>query len=345
MIDILTDDCIKVIKSNLSYIDKLCYKLSNKYNYNHFKLDNFRDVFIKRLLDHNIVPTLNDAKLFCDNLYNTGAYVAGSFILDCLHNTNYHGDIDIYDQTGFDLFVFENPHDSKFSNHVDIYDKTGFDLFHTEKDTRWGNHKCCQEEKDREFQNLGSDFFSPIGTGNDNLKFTQSLYKMGFASVTSEGSPDPIIRCFHHKSHSLYRPYQYGKYLDIGKDYLQIIPIKMKLITGERSFIPRFIKATFDLDICQNIFDGNKLYIKNLNKLIYKYDYIKPNTRFMLTVYPIENDKELDNTKNRMKLNEYNGETLLCLNIITRSRPLLSPYFTPDLFASRCAFDQPELWR
>lgn len=75
----------------------------------------------------------------------------------------------------------------------------------------------------------------------------------------------------------------------------------MNLKQNERSVIPRFIKSTFDLDICQNIFDGKKLQLKNLNKLIYKYDYIKPNTRFMLTVYEQEEKNEEEATKNRMK--------------------------------------------
>jgi len=30
------------------------------------------------------------------------------------------------------------------------------------------------------------------------------------------------------------------------------------------------------MDICKNYFDGEKLYIKNLTKLVGKYDFYKP---------------------------------------------------------------------
>ena len=277
MLDILIDDCINNIKSHLSYIDMLCYKMTCKSNYNKIKLPNFKDVFIKRLLEHNIVPSLQDAEVLCDNLYNTGAYVAGSFILDCLFNTNFHHDIDIYDQTGFDLIPKRN------------------ETF---------LHECCQEEKDRKYEYYNTDKFYKY-KGSDpnpkNLPFTQSLYKLNFINLTSVGSPDPIIRSFLHASNPIAkRGYKYNKYDDIENNSIQIIPIDLKPYPNERSFIPRFIRLTFDLDICQNIFDGKRLQIKNLNKLIHKYDYIKPNTRFMLSVYQQDERDEEENTKNRM---------------------------------------------
>ena len=37
-----------------------------------------------------------------------------------------------------------------------------------------------------------------------------------------------------------------------------------------------YIDAMFDLDICKNFFDGEKLYIKNISKLIKKHDTYKP---------------------------------------------------------------------
>ena len=273
MLDILVEDCIINIKSNLSYIDILCYKLTSKSNFDKIILPDFRDIFIKRLLKHNIIPSTIEANLLCDNLYNTGAYVAGSFILDCLFDTNYHHDIDIYDQTGLDL-IPKPP----------IY---------------YNGHECCQEEKDRKYSYCDSDRFEDFGY--KNLQFTQSLYKMHFKNVTSVGSPDPIIRSFLHVSNPISKKgYVHDKHDILGNDSIQIIPINLKLLPNERSVIPRFIKNTFDLEICQNIFDGKKLYIKNLNKLIYKYDYIKPNTRFMLNVYQqIEKDED-ENTKNRM---------------------------------------------
>ena len=37
-----------------------------------------------------------------------------------------------------------------------------------------------------------------------------------------------------------------------------------------------YIDTVFDLDICKNFFDGEKLYIKNIDKLVKKYDAYKP---------------------------------------------------------------------
>jgi hypothetical protein len=288
MLDILIDDCINNIKSHLSYMDILCYKITSKSNYDKIKLPNFKDVFIKRLLEHNIVPSLVDAELLCDNLYNTGAYVAGSFILDCLFNTNYHKDIDIYDQTGFDLIP-------KVEDYFDV------------------DHECCQEEKDRKYQITVGDYFGKYNGSDDNvncknLLFTQSLYRSGFRRVNSSSAPDTILRNFLYKSNELIkvRIFENKVYysLEGESDHcIQIIPINMELRSNERSVIPRFIKASFDLDICQNIFDGNKLQIKNVNKLIYKYDYIKPNTRFMLSVY--EPDEKYDNKCTEKRMEKY----------------------------------------
>ena len=275
MFDILDEDCINNIKSYLSFMDILCYKLTNISNHKMI-LPNFKDVFIERLLRHNIVPNIEDAKNFCDNLYNTGAYLAGSFILDCLFNTNYHGDIDIYDQTGFDL------------------------ILKNEEETI--NHNCSQEEKNRKYEYWGSDKFKDFES--KNLQFTQSLYKLGFRNVKRLGGPDSIIRHFLYKSNPIIKEFHRGNgkirfsLKEPSNHCIQIIPINMELRDNERSVIPRFIKSSFDLDICQNIFDGKKLQIKNLNKLIYKYDHIKPNTRFMLTVY--EDDQEGEATEKRM---------------------------------------------
>jgi hypothetical protein len=280
MLDILIGDCINNIKYSLSYIDLLCYKLTNKSNHNKMILPDFTDVFIKRLLQHNIVPSLEDAKLLCDNLYNTGAYIAGSFILDCLYDTNYHGDIDIYDQTGLDLIPKNK---SEMLNH----------------------EECCQEEKDRKYEYTSGDTFKDFES--KNLQFMQSLYKLGFRGVHHTSSPDPIIRKFLYKTNPIIEEKIYKDYpsdfsikeKETSNDCIQIIPINMNLKPNERSVIPRFIKSTFDLDICQNIFDGEKLQIKNVNKLIYKYDYIKPNTRFMLTVYEQQEKDEEEATKKR----------------------------------------------
>jgi len=249
-------DCLPIILSKISYVDNLSFRLTCRDANSILSLD-FKDIFIERLLEHNIVSSYKDAVKFCDNLYETGAYVAGSFILDCLYDTNYHRDIDIYDQTTL----------------VDNYVDDGFEIF-----------------------------------GDNNLKFTQSLYGLGFIRVACSCGPDPIIRHFLHK---LYPSFDqkfnsnittdWGqKLLEKCNDTVQIIPIALTKKENERSFIPRFIKASFDLEICQSLFNGKNLYIKNLDKIINKYDFIKPNTRFMESVYPRDDERAAISTKNRM---------------------------------------------
>jgi hypothetical protein len=250
-------DCLNLIFKNLCYIDIFSFKYTCKYlSSSKFALPNFKNIFIKKLLECNVVSTIEDALQFCGNLYNTGAYVAGSFILDCLLNTNYHNDIDIYDQTGL------------HRRSRDIY---WFDI-----------------------------------DNQTNLKFTQTLYKLGFVNICTLSETDGHLRSFINESNPEYiyntnytKNHDAYKIFDIKtrrcKNTIQIIPIDLKLRDNERSTIPRFIKSTFDLDICQNYFDGKHLYIKNIDKLIHKFDFIKPNTKFMRQVYYIENEDEIKN--------------------------------------------------
>lgn len=213
---------------------------------------NFKNIFIHRLIQDKIVPEAL-TNTFCNELYRTGSYVAGSFILDCLYDTNHHNDIDIYDQTSLQAF----------------------------------------EGKPISFV---EDCFGFKGYKKDNLQFTQSLYKMGFFANCNNCGPDPLIRNFIHSN-----------YKNVNdKNKIHIIPIGLTP-KNEKSFIPRFINASFDLEICQSIFDGQKLYIKNVNKIIQKYDYIKPNTRFMLTVYPYKIKDINDVTDKRMKKYQEKG--------------------------------------
>lgn len=263
MLEYLNTDCLLFILSKISYVDNINFRFTCKYSKN-MPLPNFENIFIKRLLEHNIVPSYSDAILFCNNLYETGAYVAGSFILDCLYDTNYHQDIDIYDQT----------------DSVNIH-----------------TYKSQYSELTGRYYELNDSFKK---FGDDNLKFTQCLYKMGFKSIGSGSGPDLILRSFIHTSNnnfdiikdnvSYYNP---NKLVNKFTNHsIQIIPIGLTLRNNERSFIPRFISASFDLEICQSVFDGHNLHVKNIDKILNKYDYIKPNTRFMLHVYPQDDNDE-----------------------------------------------------
>ena len=250
-------DCLNLISQKLSCIDILSLKYSCKHLSSlKLILPNFKDLFINKLLQCNVVPTMEDALKFCDNLYDTGAYVAGSFILDCLYDTNYHNDIDIYDQ-------------------IVVKDK-----------------------------NDGFGFFDCFNNDNTNLKFTQSLYKSNFKSVGNISETDLKLRSFINISNPECIDVRDDQYRLVPsmqskrcKNNIQIIPIDLKLKDNERSVIPRFIRSSFDLDICQNLFDGKNLCVKNLSKLMYKYDFIKPNTKFMLRIYDIGDKNENERVK------------------------------------------------
>jgi len=271
LLEYLNNDCLLSILSKVSYVDNISFRFTCKYCKN-IPLPNFKDIFIKRLLEHKIIPSYDEALIFCNNLYETGAYVAGSFILDCLYDTNYHQDIDIYDQTEpVDLYTYTAPYSGQISTYYRLNDS--FDEF-----------------------------------GDNDLKFTQSLYKMGFKSISSGIGPNLILRSFIHTSNSDFDIVKdnvsyYNSTKSVNKftnHSIQIIPIGLTLRPNERSFIPRFISASFDLEICQSIFDGHNLHIKNIDKILNKYDYIKPNTRFMLHVYPQDNNEEGTLTMKRM---------------------------------------------
>lgn len=101
IMDSLHLDCLQLIGNRLSIVDtrslRLVCSLASK-----IKTPIFRDVFIERLLEHHIVPTIEEANEFCNGLFESGAYVSGSFILDCLYQTNFHCDLDVYDVTNND---------------------------------------------------------------------------------------------------------------------------------------------------------------------------------------------------------------------------------------------------
>ncbi|CAK7994780.1 Hypothetical protein POVR1_LOCUS304 [uncultured virus] len=249
-------DSISIICHHLSYIDLLSLKRSCK-DLSTTALPPFINVFISKLLECSVVPSLGAAQTFCDDLYETGAFVSGSFILDCLFNTNVHQDIDIYDQSNSQM----SPQGDKFKNF-----------------------------------------------GDEQLRFTQSLYKNGFKAICGNLGPDPILRKFIHRNYpgvteEIFDERSFGKlgmeFSNTTCDLIQIIPVCLDK-RGERSSVPRFINASFDLDICKSRFDGKNLIISHPDKLIHKYDFIKPNTRFVVSIYPPSPSYDGHKTEERM---------------------------------------------
>ena len=284
-------DCWSVILNKVSFVDRLSFSKVSKSSIKLFP--SFKDIFIKRLLQHQVVPSYQDALLFCDALYNTGAYVAGSFIVDCLYDTNHHQDIDIYDQTDpVDLVerITGRPRpiiDDSNRPRPNIDDSNSDD----------SNDEVMIIEQYYEVNDIFNDYYK------NNLKFTQALYRLGFTAMNnSHGSP--CLRSFLHQSYpnweKIKHSYPTDHLIKNIPNTIQIIPIGLKL-HDERSFIPRFIHASFDLEICQSMFDGRHLSIKNMDKLIHRYDFIKPNLRFMVSVYPIDKETEEIDTDIRMQ--------------------------------------------
>jgi len=99
----LDKDCIHQIYKWLSYVDIMSFRLVCV-SHSIIKPPTFKDLFVSKLLEFKVLPSREKALDFCDNLYKTGAYVAGGFMLDCIYNTNHHSDIDIYDPSDPDAF-------------------------------------------------------------------------------------------------------------------------------------------------------------------------------------------------------------------------------------------------
>lgn len=91
-------DLIKYIAKYLCFIDTLALRYTCKSLYSTPQPD-FRTIFLKR-----VAPFVHEPESFCRLLYQDGAYVSGSFILDCLYNTYTHNDIDIYYQDMGELY-------------------------------------------------------------------------------------------------------------------------------------------------------------------------------------------------------------------------------------------------
>lgn len=275
LLQYIDSDCQDKILTQMCYLDQLCCKMVNRASYENVKL-NFKEIFIKRLLQHEVIPDYDLANQFCDKMKETGSVIAGSFILDVLYDTNDHFDIDCYDQTNL------------------TYQRSIIDGFNV-------------NDRDPNYR--------------DTLKFTQYLYQSNFECVSSDDNYHVKIRNFVHNSQTVKLlkdskesvrspsviPNIDGEKYKNYKHSLQIIPIGMDNKEGESSCIPRFINATFDLEICQNYFDGEKVYLRNINKLVKKVDFILPNTKFILSYYVSDIDDSENNTMKRIKKYQERG--------------------------------------
>jgi len=99
----LNYDCWYYVLQFLNYVDIKSLRLTCRSMYE-LPQPSFKQIFKKRLLP--VVHTEEKAEEFCQQLYKHRAYVSGSFILDCLYDTDYHSDIDIYDNANPNVDYF-----------------------------------------------------------------------------------------------------------------------------------------------------------------------------------------------------------------------------------------------
>jgi hypothetical protein len=279
-------DCWKEIASYLSYIDILTLQSTCQLT-SLLILSNFKDIFMSKLMEHHVVPHLKLAKTFCKNLFETNAYVSGGFILDCLYNTNDHHDIDIYDYTNIDNYKsFFSYDDNDIIKNLP-FTKKMYDMKFNWIDCDTGEHVKLRKYIHNTYPNAFD-----IDKHYNNNNGRNRHFNYDYAGLFEK----PKFKKKYSDSHK--------NFIQNCKDLIQIIPIKMNIKNNERSPIPRFIKSSFDLEICQNLFDGQNIHIKNVKKLIYRYDYIKPNTKFILSLYDIEYD---NNTQERIEKYRHKG--------------------------------------
>ncbi|CAK7994610.1 Hypothetical protein POVR1_LOCUS134 [uncultured virus] len=168
------------------------------------------------------------------------------------------------------------------------------------------------------------DFYEPLEPnhpksfkfGDGTMPMTQFIYQCGFFCRTS--ALDESVRNFETSLKTDCKP------------LVQIIQIPIAKSETDRSAIPKFINATFDLDICKNIFNGRTLMVRSWKKLIYRYDYIKCHSACLLGAYandPIPEDVRLENRRTKYLNRGFNiqahprfNEMMEEINQITKTR-------------------------
>lgn len=61
-------DCTNYMCQFLCYIDNICVTHVDKSHYQNITLPNFKELVINKLVACYVVPSLEEAKLFCDTL-------------------------------------------------------------------------------------------------------------------------------------------------------------------------------------------------------------------------------------------------------------------------------------
>lgn len=126
---------------------------------------------------------------------------------------------------------------------------------------------------------------------NDILKFLQYIYTLDLKNNDRDSKSEPSI---------------YEGFIYMIRNYeLKKSGVILQHIILRTDKVKKFISNSFDLDICKNYFDGEKLQIKNLDKLLCKKDYIKPLS--LLMEFYAYDEQNCGYTINRMNKYIYRG--------------------------------------
>src|SRR3989338_5744531 len=98
-------------------------------------------------------------------------------------------------------------------------------------------------------------------------EFMEYLHKIGAKSVLHTRDMSDSID--HQVTTNL------SRYILLQVRDYEIKSKKIQVIFVTKN-VPEYIENVFDMDICKNYFDGKTLYIKNIDKLVNKYDFYKP---------------------------------------------------------------------
>ena len=299
-------DVLNYLTNFLSMIDSQCLRWTCK-RLHKIKLPDFKARFIKRSFRHwiedehrlaavdyalgltdgqKLPPMVKLRAEFCKYLFQTGAIISGSYIQDLLYDTDYHGDIDVYDR--------EHPDGNV----------QALDGFYTGYEYLMFN------------QFLYKSGFVSVPNKIDNTMVTGNLHKyQPYFVMGDELAPRPDgyydrESIYQHRSGPddyfgrklIYRRRPERKFHTISDDQqrnaIQLIPVA---IDPDRN-LRQFILNSYDMDICKSAFDGQKLYVRSWRKLIYKYDYIINTTDVMHSIeYPAHQNQAV-----KARMGKYN---------------------------------------
>lgn len=94
--DRLPVDLRQYIANFLDCVSVMSLRLTSRRE-SRLKMPDFRKIVARKLAPHFPDRDVNEV---LDALYNSDAIMSGSFLLDCLYDTNYHHDVDVYDPSG-----------------------------------------------------------------------------------------------------------------------------------------------------------------------------------------------------------------------------------------------------